>query len=126
MMDRDADRLDDLARHEVEDAVYAAMSHRDRRLALYYVRWRGEVDVEELADVVTGWRNAGTRGMATREERDRVRIELGARHLPILDDADLLEYDHEDGTVTRRSLPDSVSTLVALAFGWEGDVRDSP
>ena len=124
-MGRDADRLDDLAVSGVEDAVYAAMSDRDRRLALYYVRWSREVDVEELADVVTGWRNAGASGVATREDRDRIRIELHARHLPILDDVGLLDYDPEAGTVTRRSLPDPVSTLVDLAYEWEGDARGS-
>ena len=124
-MGRDADHLDDLARHSVDDVVYAALSDRDRRLVLYYVRWRREADVEELADVVTGWRNADVRGMATREERDRVGIELRARHLPILDDAGLVDYDREAGTVARGSLPEAVDSLVEMAFEWEGGERGS-
>ena len=124
-MDRDADRLDDLARHAVEDDVYAALSHRDRRIVLYYVRWRREADVEELADVVTGWRTADVRGMATRVERDRVGIELRARHLPILDDAGLVDYDREVGTVGRRSLPETVDSLIDMAYDWDGGGRES-
>lgn len=120
-MPSDGDRLDELAIDAVADEVFLALADRERRLALYYLRGRDEVDVATLADVVTGWSNAAGRGIATREDRDRVHTALHARHLPRLDDAGLVDYDDAAGTVGVREFREPVRLLVDFAYRREGD-----
>lgn len=120
-MPSDGDRLDEPTIDAVADEVFRALADRTRRLALYYLRGRGEVDVGTLADVVTGWSNAAGRGMATREDRDRVHTALHARHLPRLDDAGLVDYDDAAGTIEVREFREPVRLLVDFAYQREGD-----
>lgn len=105
------------------DEVFAALSDRSRRIALYYLRWRRRVDLEELADVVTGWRHADRPGMATKADRDRVRDGLHGRHLPVLDDVGLADYDEVTGTVAVEPLPERVQTLIDFANESEGSTN---
>lgn len=120
-MPSDGDSLDGLPLHEVDDEVFLALSDRTRRMALYYLRSRDRVDVETLADVVTGWSTAGRRGTANREDRDRVLAALYAQHLPLLSDAGLVDYDRGAGVVTVERLSEPVRSLLDAAYAWEGD-----
>lgn len=123
-MARDGDCLGDLARPAVDDEVFLALSDRSRRIALYYLRWRRRADVEELADVVAGWRRADRRGAVSRAERDRVRAALLGQHLPILSDADLVEV--EEGTVAIEPLPEPVRRLIDFAYDNEEGTNEPP
>ena len=120
-MPSDGNSLDGFPLHEVDDEVFLALSDRSRRMALYYLRSRDRVDVEALADVVTGWSAAGRRGMATRADRDRVLIALRAQHLPLLAAAGLVDYDRAAGTVAVERLSEPVRSLIDAACTWEGD-----
>lgn len=123
-MTRDDDRLGEHAPLAVDDEVFAALGERARRLALYYLRWRRRADVDELADVVTGWQRADRRGMASRAERDRIRAALHDRHLPVLAEAGLVDYDGAGGCVSPAQLSEPVRSLVDFAFEseWESGV----
>lgn len=75
------------------DTAYRILSDRRRRLLLWHLESRGdEVAVVELAD-----------RLAEREsveaERETVAIDLYHRSLPMLADAEAVEYDTEEGTV---------------------------
>lgn len=120
-MTRDDDRLGEHALLAVDHEVFAALGERARRLALYYIRWHRRVDVDELADVVTGWRRADRRGMASRADRDGIRAALLDRHLPVLAEAGLVDYDGSGGTVSAGRLSEPVRSLVDYAFEseWE-------
>lgn len=120
-MPTDGDRLEGFPLEAVDDEVFLALADRTRRLALYYLRGRGEADVGTLADVVTGWSNAAGRGMATGEDRDRVHTALHVRHLPLLDDAGLVDYDEAAGTVEVQEFSEPVRLLVDFAYQREGD-----
>lgn len=120
-MARDGDCHGDRTLTAVEDEVFAALSDRSRRIALYYLRWRRRVDVDELADVVTGWRHADRPGTATKADRDQVRWSLLGGHLPVLDDAGLVDYDESTGTVTVEQLSERVQSLIDFAYDSEGD-----
>ena len=119
-MSRDGDCLGDLALPSVDDEVFLALADRDRRIVLYYLRWRRRVEVDELADVVAGWRGADRPGAVSRTERDRVLAALRSRHLPILADADLVEVDREAGTVAIGSLSEPVRSLIDFAYDADG------
>ena len=90
-------------RHEPEtvDAVLNALGNVQRRYALYYLRDRGEVQMEELATALTGWfavlDDDGTAGPG---DYDRAMTSLHHRDLPVLTDAGLLSVDTDAGTVT--------------------------
>lgn len=119
-MVRNGDPLGDMVLPAVDDEVFVALADRNRRIALYYLRWRRRVDVDSLADVVTGWRHAGRRRAASRADRDRVRAALLGQHLPILVDADLVEVDGETRTVAIRPLSEPVRALIDFAYETEG------
>lgn len=105
----------------IDDEVFLALADRSRRLALYYLRDRRRVDVGTLADVVTGWSDAGRRGTTTRDDRDQVLVALRAQHLPLLSAAGLVDYDEAAGTVEVERLAGPVRTLLDVACAWEGD-----
>ena len=110
----------DLAIPAVDDEVFVALSDRRRRFALYYLRWRGRADVDELADVVAGWRGADRRGAVSRGERNRVRATLLEWHLPVLADADLVAVDGATGSVAIEPLSGPVGSLIDFAYDVEG------
>ena len=116
----DVDCPGDLAVPAVDDEVFVALSDRCRRIALYYLRWRDRADVDQLADVVAGWRGADRRGAVSRGERDRVRATLLDWHLPVLVEADLVAVDEATGSVTIEPLSGPVDSLIDLAYEAEG------
>lgn len=118
-MAREGDRFGWLTDPAVGDEVFLALDDRVRRVALYYLRWRGRVHVEELADVVTGWTVADRRGMAARADRERVRAALLGEHLPLLDRAGLVDHDVATGTVAIEGLPATVGSLIDFAYDRE-------
>ena len=122
----DGDRGDDGAVNVVEDEVYEALGDRTRRFAVYYLRSRGRVGVDALADVVTGWENAEDGGMASREDRTEVLAALRDEHLPLLEDAGIVRYDGAAGAVTLASLAEPVRSLIDAAYGTEGNTDAQP
>jgi len=120
-MPSDGNSLDGLPLLDVDDEVFLALADQSRRMALYYLRIRDRVDVETLADVVTGWSAAGRHGTATRADRDRLLTALRVRHLPLLAAAGLVDYDRTAGTVAVERLAEPVRTLLDAAYAWEGD-----
>ncbi len=104
---------------EIDDSVFYALRNRRRRFALYFLLEHESVSLAELADVVTGWIRTGEYGMATRAERDGVYASLVHRHVPVLEEADLVEWSDDRETVSRTNWPVSVSELVRLALTAE-------
>lgn len=122
----DGDRGDDGAVDVVEDEVYEALGDRTRRFAVYYLRSRGRVEVDALADVLTGWENAEDGGVASREDRTEVLATLRDEHLPLLDDAGIVRYDGAAGAVALASLSEPVRSLIDAAYGTEGNTDTQP
>lgn len=84
------------------DAVFDALAHESRRLALYYLRDRTSAGLDELATVISGWRRAREHGseIVTPDEREEVRVSLHHVHLQRLADAGFLQYDPSTGDTT--------------------------
>ncbi|WP_135363947.1 DUF7344 domain-containing protein [Halosimplex halophilum] len=91
--------------------LFGALADRDRRIVLYYLREHESASVGTLADLVTGWAEAGP-GPDRPVAREDVRVALHHVHLPALDAAGLVEYDSDEGRVT----------LVPLSAGGEAAV----
>lgn len=80
-------------------------------------------DVRELATVLAGWEASDTGSMSTESDYDAVLLELHHRHLPVLDDAGIIEYDADNGAVTLEDFDDSARYQLADLVA-PGDARD--
>jgi DNA-binding transcriptional ArsR family regulator len=109
------------------DEVLRAISDRERRFTLYYLRERESTTVERLADVVGTWLAVedGT-APADVEERDRLLRALRGTHLPELSAVGLLEYDREAGTVTLVPPCGVVDPLLETTASLEQATRVPP
>ena len=107
------------------DGLFDALSSRLRRQTLFYLLEEPETTIEELADVLAGWR-ATESGPVGPTERERIALELRHVHLPRLDGATLVEYDSVGGDVGLCDISESVRELVQFAHTYEQTVEGSP
>jgi len=63
--------------------------------------------------VLAGWEASDTGSMSTESDYDAVLLELHHRHLPVLDDAGIIEYDADNGAVTLEDFDDSARYQLA-------------
>jgi len=114
------------ADHEVPnpDGLFDALSSRLRRQTLFYLLEESETTIEDLADVLAGWR-ATESGPVGPTEREEIALELRHVHLPQLDGATLVEYDSVRGDVRLCDVPESVRELVQFAHRYELAVEGS-
>lgn len=96
------------------DATFAALCDPRRRHALYHLRERESATLDELATVLAGWLNAREdgEGVATPEDRERVRIGLHHGQLPKLSAAGFVRYDADSGEVALADLPEFVEVAI--------------
>jgi hypothetical protein len=87
-----------------EDDIYDQLANRRRRYALHYLKQTGEaVDVRDLAEQVAAWENETTVADLGSQERKRVYIAMYQSHLPTMDEAGIVDYDDDAGTVELTS-----------------------
>ncbi|WP_323675893.1 hypothetical protein [Halorubellus sp. PRR65] len=67
---------------------------------------------DELAAALVEWDQDVVRVSSTAPHREEILIELHHDHLPRLDDAALLSYDPEDGTVSPEPVDDAVERTI--------------
>lgn len=93
------------------DDVFEVLSANRRRHALYVLYRRSDsTTVRDLADALTP--ESGT-------DTARTTAALAHVHLPKLDDAGVVEYDREAGTVALADLPDRFDRYLAAAAADE-------
>jgi hypothetical protein len=81
------------------DEVFKMLSNRRRRYVLHYLgRNDAPVSLRALAEQVAAWEN-GVEHDPTSDERKRVYTALQQFHLPRMDGAGVVEYDHHRGIV---------------------------
>jgi len=109
------------------DEVLRAISDRERRFALYYLRERESTSVERLADVVGTWLAVedGT-APADVEERDRLFRALRDTHLPALSEIGLVEYGLDGGSVSLVPPCGVVDPLLETTASLEQATRVPP
>jgi hypothetical protein len=83
-----------------QDLVYDILSSPRRRYVLYYLRQVDEpIELTALAEQVAAWENETEPDSLTDQERKRVYVSLYQTHVPKLDDAGIVSYNTDDGTV---------------------------
>jgi DNA-binding transcriptional ArsR family regulator len=84
---------------EAIDDVYGALADERRRRILYVLSQKSRsMSVESLASKVADQESSG---QAAEEAEERVHISLCHQHLPKLNEADLISYDRDAGTVEK-------------------------
>lgn len=107
---------------QIPDRFYRALSAADRRRCLWYlIEQSDESDVRELANVLAGWEASDTGSMSTESDHADVLLELHHRHLPLLDDAGLIEYDSDSGAVDLDDLNESARDRLAELLPQDDD-----
>lgn len=105
------------------DEVCHILQNGRRRNALQFLREADEVvRMGDLAEAVAAWENETTVDRLRCEQRKRVYIALHQVHLPKLDEAGVVDYDSDRGTISllpaARPLYDAIDAL-------SPDVRDA-
>jgi DNA-binding transcriptional ArsR family regulator len=100
------------------DSLFRALSHTHRRRLLATLVSTDRSSVTELVDVLAGWASTDG-GPVGPDDWDALRTQLRHSHLPMLDEAGLVDYDPEAGTVTLASVPEPVTGLVTFATAYE-------
>lgn len=99
-----------------DDDVYRALASTQRRRALYVLLVQEDTTIAELATVLAGWEATDAGTMRGPADRRRIRTDLHHRHLPVLADAGLVEYDPEEATVAAEPLDDDLRVLVCRSI----------
>ena len=84
------------------DSLYAALANRQRRVVCLFVVDNDDsvITLDEMTThLVTEERSGNAKPLADPEYHDRVATLLHHVHLPMLADAAVLEYDHEERLV---------------------------
>ena len=102
-----------------ENRLYRALASTRRRRVLYVLLVEEKSSIDKLATVLTGWDSTETGRMATPEDRQQVLVTLQHRHLPRLDEAGLVTFDYEDGTVELGELSQPVVELITRSVEAE-------
>jgi len=84
-----------------KDTIFSMLSNQRRRHVLYYLdREPGPVSLRDLAERIAAWENDVDVSDLEYKQRKRVYTSLHQTHLPKLDDAGIVAYDRDAGTIT--------------------------
>ena len=97
------------------EALFEALGTDGCRRTLYVLLDRREVEVEELADALAGWRSVAEGAVVGPEEHRDLLVALRHAHLPALAERGLLRYDRETGAVHRLPLDDAAQSRLRRA-----------
>lgn len=101
------------------DSAFRLLGDQQRRHALYLLREHGEMAIDDLADVLTGWLAVRNDEGATPDDRERIRLRLVHVHVPKLEAAGIVDFEAESGRVTLDRLPPVVDRLLDGALELE-------
>jgi DNA-binding transcriptional ArsR family regulator len=101
---------------------YRVLASQERRRLLSLLLDGEERCVEEVATLLVGW-DASTTGTAKGPtDRERAHLRLVHAHLPMLEEAGLVTYDPERGTVRMESLAaETIDRLERSVADWGGN-----
>lgn len=92
------------------ETVHVLLADPHRRATLEYLASRPSVSFEELRDYVS-------QSADTRTDKTRVAVGLVHHHLPRLEEAGVLEYDHNTKIVRGEPIPESLRTHLTDSDG---------
>lgn len=105
------------------DGLFGALADATRRRVTWYLLDESPASVDELADVVAGWR-LDDQAAVDPDEHDSVVAALHHTHLPILDEAGLVDYHVEGDRVEATALAPVVEDTVRFAHAYDAAVAE--
>lgn len=106
-----------------QDVVFDILSSPRRRYVLYYLRDTGEaMKLTDLAEQVAAWENDTEPEDITDKERKRVYVSLYQTHIPRLEEAGIIAYDQDSGTVALANEASDIDQYLDSSngeFSWQ-------
>jgi DNA-binding transcriptional ArsR family regulator len=102
-----------------EDDVFSMLSNQRRRYVIAYLdRTEGaEVSLGDLAERIAAWENDVDVAELTYKQRKRVYTSLHQTHLPKLDEAGVVDYDRDRGTITAAERAPDLDAYLSTVGG---------
>jgi predicted transcriptional regulator len=94
---RAAEHEDDSA--VTEEEIFTTLSNQRRRYVVHALDDESSAEIGSLAEQVAAWEYDVEVGELSHDERKRVYTSLQQNHLPKMDDAGVVEFDKDRGTV---------------------------
>ncbi|QLD89491.1 ArsR family transcriptional regulator [Natronomonas salina] len=107
------------------DEFHQLLCSASRRRILYYLQEHPEIPLEELSDVVAGWKAVEENTVVGPRERDRIRVSLHHTDVPRLADSDVVAYDRENREVSLQPLPEPLSRILRESREYERERRSA-
>lgn len=83
-----------------KDTLFHLLENRRRRWTIRYLKRRGgRAELGDLAEQVAAWENGITPNQVTSNQRKRIYTSLQQRHVPQLDEAGVVDFDQNRGSV---------------------------
>ena len=90
------------------DTIFEVLKNRRRRLVLRYLKTTSEsASIGELAEHIAAIENDIKQAELGSQQRKRVYISLYQSHLPKMDDAGVIQFDQNRGTISLTETADS-------------------
>lgn len=98
------------------DRMYDVLRNRRRRLVLHYLvnAPEHEAVLKTLATQVAAWENDVPLSAVSSKLRKRTYNGLQQTHLPMMDEAGVIEYDHDRGTVALAVRPERIELFLTV------------
>lgn len=107
------------------DEFHQLLCSASRRRILYYLQEHPEIPLEELSDVVAGWKAVEEDTVVGPRERDRIRVSLHHTDVPQLAESDVVAYDRETREVSLEPLPGPLSRILRESREYERERRSA-
>ena len=105
--------------------VFEVLRNQRRRYALAFLKRAGRpVELGDLAQQVAAWEYETSVDDVTPEQRKRVYTTLQQTHLPRMDEAGILAFDSDHGTVAPTDRTDEISVYLEVVPGGEFPWRE--
>lgn len=119
------DSTEATARLPKDELFHLLQNERRRRAVQYVLRRDGVVDMRDISDRLAAIENDVEVAALTSAQRKRVYVSLYQCHLPKLDEAEVIDYDKDRGTIERTPRIDQLEPYLSVEgeSDEEGDER---
>jgi len=108
-----------------KDEAFTLLANPRRRRVLHYLRRSGgAAELREMADRIAAWENDIAVDQLDADQRKRVYTSLQQTHLRKLDEAGIVEYDHDDCHVRATDAADELEVYLEVVPGREFPWRE--
>ena len=104
-----------------EDELFDVLANQRRRFALHLLKKEGDetVEIGDMAEQIAAWENGIDTAEITGNERKRVYTALQQSHLPKMDDAGVVDFDKDRGTIEPTPALTDVDLYMDVVEGKE-------